>query len=58
MVGHPWGPPIPPEQAVGLAAAYTSIAGIDIAMKQIWADREKFVPALTDESLKRFVEGR
>ena len=58
LVEHALGAPIPTEQAVALAAAYTSIAGIDIAMKQIWADREKFVPALTDESLKRFFEGR
>ena len=52
------GAPIPAERAVALAAAYTASAGIDITMKRIWADREKFVPALTDESLKRFFEGR
>jgi hypothetical protein len=48
--------PIPTERTVALAAAYTASAGIDITLKQIWADREKFVPALTDENLRRFFE--
>jgi hypothetical protein len=50
--------PIPVEQAVALAAAYTDSAGIDITQKQIWADRDKFVPALTDEDLKKVFEAR
>jgi SAM-dependent methyltransferase len=56
LVEHASGGPIPTQQAVALAAAYTSIAGIDITTKQIWADREKFVPALTDESLRSYFE--
>jgi len=50
--------PISTERAVALAAAYTAQAGIDITAMRIWTDREKFVPALTDESLKRFFQAR
>ena len=39
--------------AVALAAAYVNGAGIDIRQKRIWAERERFVPALTDDGLKR-----
>ncbi len=58
LVEHASGVPIPVEQAVALAAAYTDSAGIDITQKQIWADRDKFVPALTDETLKKVFEAR
>ena len=58
LVAHASRVPIPVEQAVALAAAYTDSAGIDITQKQIWADREKFVPALTDEALKKVFEDR
>ena len=39
--------------AVGLAAAHVNAIGIDIKQKRIWAERSNFVPALTDEGLKR-----
>ncbi|MSR19539.1 MAG: class I SAM-dependent methyltransferase [Gemmatimonadetes bacterium] len=39
--------------AVGLAAAHVNAIGIDIKQKRIWAERSSFVPALTDEGLKR-----
>jgi hypothetical protein len=58
LVEHASGVPIPVEQAIALAAAYTDSAGIDITQKQIWADRDKFVPALTDEVLKKVFEAR
>jgi len=34
------------------------MAGVDITLKRIWAERERFVPTLTDASLKRFFETR
>ncbi len=52
------GAPIPVAEAVGLAAAYTDASGMDITLKQIWADRESFVPAITDAGLRRFFETR
>ena len=58
LVAHASRVPIPVEQAIALAAAYTDSAGIDITQKQIWADRDKFVPALTDEALKKVFEAR
>ena len=58
LAEHASAVPIPAERVVALAAAYTSSAGIDITLKRIWTDREKFVPALTDESLRRFFEAR
>ena len=58
LVAHASRVPIPAEQAIALAAAYTDSAGIDITQKQIWADRDKFVPALTDEALKKVFEAR
>jgi hypothetical protein len=50
--------PIPVEEIVALAAAYLDSSGIDITEKQIWADRERFVPALANEGLQRFFEAR
>ncbi len=50
--------PIPAEEAIALAAAYMEQALIDITQKRIWADREKFVPALTDPGLKRVFDNR
>ena len=50
--------PIPAEEAVALAVAYMDSSGIDVTQKRIWADRERFVPALTDQRLKRFFETR
>lgn len=42
--------------AVALAVAYTNGAGIDVRQKQIWREREQFVPAITDEGLRRAFE--
>jgi hypothetical protein len=39
--------------AVALAAAYVNGAGIDIRQRRIWAERERFVPAITDDGLER-----
>ena len=50
------GAPIPAEEAVGLAAAYTYSSGIDITRTRLWAERERFLPAITDSGLRRFFE--
>ena len=42
--------------AVALATAYTNGAGIDVRRKRIWQEREQFVPAITDEGLRRAFE--
>jgi predicted methyltransferase len=42
--------------AVALASAYVNRAGIDIKQKRVWSERERFVPAITDEGLKRIFE--
>ncbi|MGE0158992.1 MAG: class I SAM-dependent methyltransferase [Gemmatimonadales bacterium] len=39
--------------AVALAAAHVNAIGVDIRQKRIWAERSSFVPAITDEGLKR-----
>jgi hypothetical protein len=39
--------------AVALATAYANGAGIDVRRKRIWQEREQFVPAITDEGLRR-----
>ena len=44
------------EEVVGLAAAYTNNSGIDITQKIFWGDRDRFLPALTDPGLQRFLE--
>ena len=48
--------PFPVEEVVALAVAYTDSSGTDVTQKRIWADRERFVPALTDPGLRRFFE--
>ncbi len=58
LVQQAAGASIPPQEAVALAAAYTDTSGTDITQKRIWAERERFVPALTDASLRRFFETR
>ena len=58
LAEHASSAPIPVGEAVALAAAYTDLAGTDITLKRIWAERERFVPTLTDASLKRFFETR
>ena len=50
------GAPLPIEEVVGLAAAYTDSSGIDVTQKRFWGDRDRFVPALTDPGLQRFLE--
>jgi predicted methyltransferase len=50
------GAPLPIEEVVGLAAAYTNNSGIDVTQKRFWGDRDRFVPALTDPGLQRFLE--
>ena len=42
--------------AVALATAYTNGAGIDVRQKQIWQERDQFVPSITDEGLRRAFE--
>ena len=49
---------IPLEEVVALAAAYTSMSGTDITQKRIWAERERFVPSLTDAGLRSFFENQ
>ena len=58
LAEHASSGPIPAEEAVALAVAYMDSSGIDVTQKRIWADRERFVPALTDQGLKRFFETR
>ena len=48
--------PFPVEEVVALAVAYTDSSGTDVTQKRIWADRERFVPAVTDPGLRRFFE--
>ena len=50
--------PYAPEEIVALAVAYTDSSGTDVTTKRIWAERERFVPALTDPGLRRFFETR
>ena len=52
------GAPVPVADAVGLAAAYADASGTDITLKQIWADRDSFVPAIADAGLRNFFETR
>jgi hypothetical protein len=39
--------------AVAFAATYVNTAGVDIKTRRIWADREQFVSAITDDGLER-----
>ena len=48
--------PFPVEEVVALAVAYTDSSGTDVTQKRIWADRGRFVPAVTDPGLRRFFE--
>ncbi len=56
MAGLVSGAPIPVEEVVGLAAAYTYNSGIDVTQKSFWDELDRFVPALTDPGLQRFLE--
>ena len=58
LAEHASSAPIRAEEVVALAVAYMDSSGIDVTQKRIWADRERFVPALTDQGLKRFFETR
>jgi predicted methyltransferase len=42
--------------AVALAVAYVNGAGVDVRRKRIWGDRDQFVPAITDQGLRRAFE--
>lgn len=50
------GAPVAAEEAIGLAAAYVDSSGMDITRTQLWAERERFLPAITDPGLRRFFE--
>jgi hypothetical protein len=56
LSAHARGTSVHAANAVALAVAYTNGAGIDVRQKQIWQEREQFVPAITDEGLKRAFE--
>jgi len=43
---------IHPANATAFAAAYVNAAGIDIKTKRVWAEREQFLPSVTDEGLR------
>jgi len=58
LAEHAASAPIRAEEVVALAVAYMDSSGIDVTQKRIWADRERFVPALTDQGLKSFFETR
>jgi len=55
---HASSAPIPTEEVVALAVAYLDSSGTDVTQKRIWAERERFVPALTDPGLRSFFETR
>jgi SAM-dependent methyltransferase len=50
--------PYPAGEIVALAVAYTDSSGTDVTRKRIWAERERFVPALSDPGLRSFFETR
>ncbi len=56
LAEHASGAPVPAEEAVALAVAYVNSTGIDVTQRRIWIDRERFIPAVTDQGLKRFLE--
>jgi SAM-dependent methyltransferase len=58
LVEHAASLPIPVEEAVAAAVAYVNSSGIDVTEKRIWTERERFVPVLRDEGLRRFFEAR
>ena len=58
LVEHASGAPIPTEEVVALAVAYLDSSGTDVTQMEIWSDRERFVPALTDRGLRSFFETR
>jgi hypothetical protein len=43
--------PLPAANALALALAYLETAGMDVMATRLWAERDRFVPALTDPSL-------
>ena len=58
LVEHASTAPIPAEEVVALGVAYLDSSGTDVTQMRIWADRERFVPALTDRGLRSYFETR
>ncbi|MDH3422006.1 MAG: class I SAM-dependent methyltransferase [Gemmatimonadota bacterium] len=52
LAPHLRGAPLPPANGIALALAYVENAGIDVLDTRIWSERERYLPAISDPSLR------
>jgi hypothetical protein len=52
LAPHLQGVPIPVANGVALALAYVETAGLDVIATRVWSERERYLPAVTDPSLR------
>lgn len=50
-------PSLPTQNAIVLALAYLENAGMDPTSTRIWAERDRYLPSVTDASLRGLMEG-
>jgi predicted methyltransferase len=49
--------PLPAPNGIALALAYVEYAGLEVTTTRVWAERERYLPALSDPSLRTLFEG-
>jgi SAM-dependent methyltransferase len=49
--------PLPAPNGIALALAYVEYAGMDVTGTRVWEERERYLPALSDPSLRTLFEG-
>lgn len=50
------GGPLPPQNAIALALAYFENAGMDVRSTRMWRERDRYLPSITDPSLRGLFE--
>jgi SAM-dependent methyltransferase len=56
LAPHLVGAPLPAANGIALALAYVETAGIDVAETRIWRERDRYLPAITDPSLRALLD--
>jgi len=57
LVANIQAPSLPTQNAIVLALAYLESAGMDPRATRIWAERDRYMPSVTDASLRGLMEG-
>jgi len=57
LVANIQAPSLPTQNLIVLALAYLESAGMDPTATRIWTERDRYLPSVTDPSLRRLMEG-